>query len=265
MVAVSAIGYANLFKTGAIIANSSAPGLGPTNLAADQCAPSTGWQTDAGVVTTAGGASLRLTFATSGVTVRGVCLVNTNLTSSATVTVKLWLTSGPTLVDTLAIPGPLTGYGQVIGICSADRTADYLTADFDDIGNPDLHINVGGAFAGPLWYPASGVSWDTSYGRTVSQTKVVSRGGQEYRSRLFSQRFWKLAITAASNAEAWDDLGELDRVASLGGNVLFVPNVTSVDVPREAVYGALDAQSDVTFPYHTTDARAWRAQIAERL
>src|SRR3954464_10974674 len=102
MALVTAVGYINYFKTGTITATSSLSGLGATNLASDQCAPSTGWQTGAGVVTASSGAVLRVTSATTGSVWRAFALVNTNLTGFATITATLWRNAGPTSVGSLS-------------------------------------------------------------------------------------------------------------------------------------------------------------------
>jgi hypothetical protein len=259
------IGSANIWKTGSVSAGSSVSGLGPANLQGDSCTPSAGWQSANGVVTAVGGATLQLTSSLAGVTWREFGVFQTNLTESAAVTFKLWLTAGPTLVWSIAAPGPMNGYAQVVVDAGQDYVADYLTIDFDDSGNPDSHINVGGAFAGPAWQPLIGMSWNTTYGSTIRQARTQSRGGQETRRLLSRQRFWSVELQAVRDTEAWDDLAELDRIAALGGNVLLIPDITSADIYREAVFGPLDVVSDVSFPFQTTDARAWRGKITERL
>jgi hypothetical protein len=258
------LGYTNHWLTGVASSGSSTTGFTESNLQTDQCSPSTGWQTADGVVTSGGGATLRLDDA--GLRWQAFALVQTNLTSAATVRFKAYLTSGPTLVyDSGALAGPVAGYAQVVVAATQEFTADYLTIDIDDAANPDNHINIGGAFAGAVWQPTISAGWNTTYGSEVRQTKTVSRGGQQYRSLLSRSRFWKIELESIRDAEAWTGLGELDRIASLGSNVLMIPNYTSSNIYYEAVYGPLDVQSDVSFPSHTTNARLWRGQITERL
>ncbi len=256
------IGYANRFKTEAVSATSSAAGLGATNLALDICSPSTGWQSAAGALTNV---TLTCQSLTQGVAWRAFGLFRTNITAGAVITITCVSNPGTVTVFAGTVTGPQTGYGQVLAVTSATVFGDYVTFTITDPVNPDGHINVGGAFAGDCWNPASGVTWDTTYGSTVQLVKVVSRGGQEYRNQLYRQRFWKLAMDAVQNSEAWDDLGELDRISALGGNVLFVPDITSVDISREAVFGTVDFQSDVGFASHSLNNRAVRAQVTERL
>ncbi len=180
-------------------------------------------------------------------------------------TAGFYLTGG-TLVGSLTLPyGPQTGYRQVVGVLDADITANYVQISIDDATNPDLHINVGGAFAGPLWMPQRGASWDTTYGANTIFRSVITDGGQEYRVQRSRRRRWNVTLDAVSDAEAWDDLGELDRIGAVGGNVLFIPNMHSVDISREAVFGVLDVLADVSFPARATDNRSWRASVLERL
>lgn len=265
MARYSALGWVNYFKTGTVSADSSVADLGPTNLASDLCSPETGWQTADGVVSAAGGALLRCDSPVAGLLWRGFCLVNTNLTAAAVVTATLYRSAGPTSVASLTVGGPQTGYRQVVGFFSQDETADYIEFAINDATNPDNNINVGGAFVGPAWFPDRGVGWDTTYGENVARTDTRARGGPRYINTLYVERYWQIALDAVRNSEAWDDLGELKRIAALGGNVLFAPDVTSVDLSREAVFGVLETQADVSFQSHSTDARAYRAQITERL
>lgn len=255
------IGYANNFKTGSITSSASAAGLGPTNLAGDICSPSTGFQSAATAVQNV---ILTCTAITPGSLWRAFGLFRTNLTFGAQITITLF--SGVSIVFNATVSGPQTGYGQIVVALSSDTAGDSVSFQINDPTNPEGHINIGGAFAGPCWNPASGITWDTTYGRTSQQVKTISRGGQEYRNELYSQRWWGIAMDAVQSSEAWDDLGELERVASFGSNVLFIPDVTSVDISREAVFGILEPQSNgVNFTSHSLNNRGWRAQITERL
>lgn len=258
----SGFGRVNYFLTGTISASSSEASLGPSNLSGQQVNAASGWQTPNGIVT---GATLVCTFPTAGTIVRAVGLFGTNLTGSAVVTVDAFLTSGPTLVSTLTIGGPQTGYGQVVGIFSSNVTADYMRFTINDSTNPDNHINVGGGFCGPMWFPQTGISWNTTYGENVARNDFRARGGPRFISHLYTERFWKIAFDSVRGSEAWDDLAELKRIAAFGTNILFVPDQTDVDLNRMAIFGVIETQSDVSFPYKTTDARAVTLQITERL
>jgi hypothetical protein len=262
-VANTLIAWTNICKTGTITAGNSEPALGPTNLSLDQCSAATGWQTQNGVLTAAAGATLRITAPALGSIWRVVGLFRTNLTAQSSMTATLW--SGSTAVWVGTLHGPQVGYGQAIAVMDRDYAGDYLTIEFNDTTNPDGHINVGGAYAGTAWFPQSGMTWDTAYTDDIRQDESISRGGSEYIQLLYRRRIWKLALDTVRDSEAGADLGELLRIAALGVNVLFIPEVTSGDMYREAVFGTVRSTSDVSFPQKLMDARAWRGQIMERL
>lgn len=265
----TALGWNNYFYTGTISANSAEVGLGPTNLSLFQCTASSGWQTENGIVaySSDGKALLKCVFPVAGTLVRGVGLFNTNLTQSAYIYAIAWrdLGAGPVVVEQLNFRGPLQGYRQVVGLFSADLTADFVQITFEDAGNPDGHLNIGGAFCGPMWLPRYGLTYDTTFGRKQSFDRFLTRGQQLFKTPLGAQRTLGLAFDAVAQDEAWDELGEMLRILDLGGNVLAIPDVTSVDVYREAVFGDLETMSDVSFQLRSIDARAWRGQVTERL
>lgn len=255
-------GWANICKSGVMTASSSEPALGPTNLASDQCSPATGWQTRSGVVTPAAGASLRITASVAGSVWRVIAFVQTNMTPAASVTISLWR-SGVAVATQTKI-GPTRGYGQVVAVLPQAMTGDYVTADFSDPTNDQGFINVGGAFAGPAWQPNCGITWDTVYGSAAVQRRTQTYGGQEFRSLQFRQRVWKPVLDAISDADAWTQLGELDRIAALGGNVILIPDING-NTYCETVFGTLDQSGDVGFAGRLYDSRSWRTQVTERL
>jgi hypothetical protein len=230
----------------AIAAGSSLPSLPPSNLTNPIGSPSIAWQTAAGVVTAAAGATLRITPASPGTHWRAVGVFRTNLTPQATVT--FILTGGGATVWTSALPGPAIGFGQVLAILPADTVADSLTINFDDPNNPDLFINVPLAFCGQAWIPETGPAWSSAIGRDDSTDTVTSRGGQEEITLLWQRRRWELALDGIRAEEVWTDVDAMRFTARLGGNVLFVPNYQSAYMPQEAIYGVLHETADITFP-----------------
>lgn len=260
---VSAIGWTNQVTRGSLLASSSAVNMTPGNLQSDQCSTATGWQTVDGSTTTTTGAILTCTFLSPVSPCHLVILSNTNLTPAAIVSVKLY--SNPaTLLTSKVVFGPTSGSGQVVAWFSATQTADWVEIDFDDPTNPDNHINVGGLFIGGVWMPATGVAWDSKFGRNVRTQEVQSRGGQEWpvfqsqqRRRTFS--FQNLRDTDMANIQ------DLNRVAALGGNVAFVPNVNSPTISLDAIFGRFQATDDVSYPFHNASRLSFPAAITERL
>jgi len=255
------LGWSNLIKSATITANSAT--LPAANIAEDVGAPSVAWQTAAGVVTEAGGALLTATFAAAS-PVRAVSLHRSNLTAAASVVFRLYTTPGPTLVYTATVPGPAAGYGQVLHVLPSDVSANYLTVGITDASNPDGFINVPLVFCGAVWFPASGVSFSSTTGRDDSVAEVVTRGGQEYPTLEWQRRRWAVALDGVRASELWAKVGELDRSARVGGNVLFAPDHGSTNLKYEAVFGRCKG-TDVSFPYGAADRRRWTATIAERL
>ncbi|MEJ0015725.1 MAG: hypothetical protein WDN25_04015 [Acetobacteraceae bacterium] len=262
-----AIGCRNHFKSGVITANSAETGLGPTNLASDQCAAASGWQTPNGKVqySSDGQALLKCTFARPRLLLRAVALVNTNLTPAARITVQAWRDLA--LVWQAVVAGPQPGYRQIIVILDEDVTCDLVQILFDDPANPDSHINIGGAFAGPLWFPRNGIAWQTAHGQRPSRRDTRVSGGPRYISLKYVERFWSVVFDAVPDDEAWDELEEMKRIAALGSNVLFVPDVASIDLYREAVFGVADGiDTPVGFvPGAVPLLRRWTGEIVERL
>ncbi len=255
----SGLSAINYFKTGSLSASSQEVTLPVTNLAGDQVNASSGWQSLNGDVSDV---TLTCTFPSPAIIARGFGLFGTNLTPSAVVQVDALLSGSP--VATATLPGPQEGYGQIVGVFSDNVTADALQFTITDAGNPDNHINVGAAFAGQMWFPQSGISWNTTYGENVARDDFRARGGPRFINPLYVERYWRLVLDSVRSSEAWDDLGELKRIAALGVNILFLPDVTDVDLYRMAVFGVLETQADVSFPVHSVDARQVTMQVTER-
>ncbi len=264
---ITALGWNNLFLTSDISANSATPSLPPENLKTDQCSPSTGWQTLYNATTLATGALFKGVFATAQSVVRSVVLVNTNLTSDATINIALWINGGgtPIPVGVLNCNGPTTGYRQVVALFRNDIVADFVQIFFNDPTNPDNNINIGGVFCGPLWIPATGADWNLALGRDSQINEVVTRGGQERPQLQWDKRKVTFTLPGIRKSELYADQQELDRISRMGSNVLFIPDITSDDLQREAIYGRLTEQSDLTLPYHNIDRRSWGGKVTERL
>lgn len=264
MTSTAILGWNNYVKTATITAGSAATSMPATNVAGDQGSPSAGWQTVSGVVTAAGGAVLTITPPTTGQAFRVLGVFGTNLTAAATVTFKLF-TNPSTLVTSVALAGPVSGYGQVVCILSADTVADYATISFDDSTNPESFINVPLVFTGPAWFPLGSTGFNSTVGRDESVAEVITRGGQEYPTLLWQRRRWNITLDSLRQSETWLDADPLFRQAKQGSNVFFAPNPASAYLQQEAIFGRLKGTSDISFPYQAADRRQWQASITERL
>ncbi len=260
------LGSNNLIISAVLTAGSAETALPITNLQNDICDASTGWQTTAGVLTAVAGATFTVTPA-HPTSWRAFALVRTNLTPAAAVTLSLLSGTGgdTTLVWSATVGGPISAYRQVVVIAPTDLVADRLTVSIDDPTNPDGFINIPGAYAGSGWQPLVGMSWQSALGRDSLIDEAKSRGGQEYPIARWQQRRWEIAMDAIGGSELWSDAQELDRISRYGGNILFVPDVTSPTINNEAVFGRLESVSDVTFITGIVSLYGWRFRIRERL
>lgn len=155
--------------------------------------------------------------------------------------------------------------GQAVAVFAADTAADWLELTLTDLANPDGHLNVPLAFAGPLWFPATALSWSSAMGRDAIVDSVTTRGGQVYTNLRATNRRWEMAFDGIRTSELFTQLDPLDRYARTGGNALIIPDSTSANLQYEATYGQITPTADIAYPYSTPARRSWRARISERL
>jgi hypothetical protein len=254
----SLIGWINAAKTAALTATSAEPTLPVTNLAGDHGSPATGWQTLAGALTPL----LTLT-PLARTTVRVAALFRSNLTSAATIIVRLYTNPGAVLVATSATVTAVNG--QAIAIFPIDTPCDIITVSISDAGNPQNFVNIPLCFAGPVWQPTNAMAWSSSMGRDDINDTVTSRGGQTYVSLRATFRRWEIALDGIRTTEAYAQLDALDRFSRAGGNAILVPNLNNGFVQQESTFGIIKATADVTFPLGVDSRRSWRSRLSERL
>lgn len=254
---------ANQFTTGALSANSEAAGLGVANLADPRGSPSYAWQSVAGVMTLAAGALIRCDFAQPAQTIHVLGVARTNLTPGATVYLSAWVAAGPTQVYSAVLPGPPATFGQVIHAIPAGVVCDFVQIWFDDPNNPDGSINVPLAIAGAAWNPGVGLSMDSAEGLDAVVRETTTDGGQEFPDLRSSARRYEVRMQGVSAAERWGALHPIAAASVLGGNILIVPDYSSANINKEAVFGRLTLTADVS--YSASDFRAVAGRIRERV
>lgn len=255
---VSAFGWANAVKTAVLAATSAEVSLPVSNLSNDQGAAATGWQTlpgDLSAVVLTVTPSARTTFRMFG-------LFRTNLSVGASVSVQAYTNPGPTLLGTFVAT---VANGQAIALAGSDTPADFVTFTITDAANPDNHLNIPLAYAGPAWFPLTGMSFATTMGRDDITDTVVTRGGQTYVSMRATSRRWEIAMDGVRGSEVFAQLDVLDRASRTGANVLVSPDTTSANVASEATFGILKATADIGWNLGSADRRSWRARVTERL
>jgi hypothetical protein len=261
----AAIGFNNyVTQTGtAIVAGSQAANLPATNIAGQSGAPSTGWQTAAGVVTSAAGALLTITPIVPAQVWRSFGVFRTNLTPQATVTFSLF--SGGVSIWSLAVTGLVGGYGQVVAMIPADTVGDYCTIAFDDPGNPSSFINVPLVYAGPMWMPATNPAWSTTFGWDDGTDLVTTRGGQEVVTLRWKRRRTELDLEGVRATEVFADIDQMRQIERFGVNILYIPDIAGANIQMEALFGRVTDTSDVAYPLQMADRRSWRGKLQERI
>ena len=254
----SAIGHTNLVKTATISATSEETDMPATQVAGDLGAESMGWQTLAGVTS----ATLTITMATAGSYVSAIGIFRTNLSATVQTAITVTYSGGPVYYNVFT--GVAAGYGQVVALMGSPTLCDSITIAIVDNSNTDTFLNVPLAFAGPIFEPTYPIGRDATYGRQTAIAETVSRGGSEFPRLLHDKRFYKFQIIA-TDAEAWESVAEIDRLARLGTNVLLVPETTSDYLQKEAIYGRLKETLDVNFSLGAVKTRSWGGMVTERI
>lgn len=268
---VSLFGWENYAKVAVLASGSAESNLGVGNLANNQGSAEAAWQTLSGVKQDVDGAWLIIDMG-STVPWRAFGLFRTNLTVTSLVRWKVGSTlSAGRLVAPLAYDsgwdaaGIEPGYLQSVTVADTPVSGRYCELALSDTTNTDGFLNIPLVFAGPVFQPLSGITYASSVGRDDQTLELVTRGGQEYPIPLWNKRHWQIAMDGIRSNELWESVGELDRAARAGGNILFVPDYTSGYIQREAIFGRLKSTADIGYPYGASDRRSWRATLTERL
>ncbi|MEO8714142.1 MAG: hypothetical protein ABI369_03935 [Acetobacteraceae bacterium] len=259
MTGVTALGWQNYVKTAILAANSVAPNMGISNIANDQGAAASGWQTAAGVVTGAGPLFTAKPQA-MGLPWGAVGVFRTNLTNNAVVTFQLILAGS--IISSVLVTAVA---GQAVWIPPVAILADSAQIVISDPGNPDGFINVPLCYAGPLWFPLTGASFSSTQGRDDQVVEATTRGGQEWPTLYWQRRRFNLELGGVRASEVWPQIDALEIVARIGTNVLLIPNIADPMLQNAALFGRLTPTADISYPYMGADRRAWKANVTERL
>lgn len=253
------LAWVNYAKTAAITATSSESGLPPENMINDIGAPSTGWQTAAGVTT----ATLNFTLSDPGVPIRVIALFCSNLSITAQITATITLASVETWTQTLA--GPAVGYKQVVFVTTDLENADSVEIVITDTANTDGHINVPLVFIGPAWLPQWNASPKSGDGWLPETNMIRTRGGQVYPTLLSNPRTVSFEFEAMDPDETQAYAREIGRLHGMGINVLFIMDAEGSNIRRDAVFGLVSNPKPYGFLPGLSGVRTWGATITERL
>lgn len=252
----SLIAWQNYCKNATITASTAATNLPAGNVAGDSGSPSLGWQSVSGDFS---GTTLTIVPSLPGQPLDVVGLFRSNLSATAIVQFDLYTGGAVTYTQLFT---PALGYGSVVCVLPVGTVADSIVISFTD-GNPDGFINVPMVFAGPAWRPLGSCSFQSTLGRDVSDTRIITRGGQLYDLLYYTKKRFVVSLSMRTS-EAWAFADQMAIYAASGSNVLFIPDVTSPYLQQEAVFGTVTA-TDFGYPSMAADRRSWTFTVVERL
>lgn len=238
------IGYDNKILTGTLSVGSEESDRPGSNIALAQGEPP--WQTANGVLTSANGAWIQVD-AGSSITWRVFSLHRTNLTTSASVRYMLGTSAGASDVydqtDTNAVAA---NYNQAVHLADQDYTARYLRIEIEDSANPDNNIQVGLAFAGPVFIPTIPADrGGANEQRRPNESVTKTRGGQEYVITRYSQRLLTIPLNFLSTSEVYDEVSSIQSTLTSGENILAIPFNTASLLHKTAVFGRVPSIGNV--------------------
>ncbi len=264
------LGFTNLIDAASLTAGSEVAGLPATNLQDPIGSPSVAWQTLVGDLTTADGANL-VGYAGYTATINGFAIARSNLSSTAQVLWRVWQ-SADMMDDSLAYStgwisaGVVPTIGQHVHVAPSDVIGRYFRLDIHDPLNADGFINIPLIYIGPLWVPSVvELTRESTQGHAQGGTTTTTRGGQVRISLNWVAREWNAQLQFITNSEMESRALPMDRLVRYGGNVLFIPNVESTDINRQAIFGIATPTAPFGFTVPMDDARSWAATITERL
>ncbi len=239
-----AIISANLVDGGSLSATSEASGFPVTNLKLEQ--KSLTWRSI--------GTSATITATMPSAIINGVALAFTNLTSSATIEIQLYL-SGASQLTTGALPMGFTydpphgfatnsgvsfafGGGNYFSSFFADKTADEVRVIINDASNPDGRLEISRLIIGNGFTPKYNADYDalltpldkTQGKRKESGDAVINRG------TISKQLSFDLSAMPA------EDKQEVNKIARRNGKsspvfISLMPNVGGEDEQSYQIYG----------------------------
>jgi len=146
------------------------------------------------------------------------------------------------LLDTTAAAGNVAdGYGIWTHFLTAAVSPRYIRFDINAASLSDQgYFDVGRAWAGPALQPARSYSFGAEFGwRSASRVSEALRSGAVYPDARFKRRFARIELAALTEAEARDELLEMQRLAGLTSQVVLIPTPGSSRQPVEAILGYL--------------------------
>lgn len=155
---------------------------------------------------------------------------------------------------------------KAIVVAPADAIGRYARCDIYDPTNPDGFLSIGLAYAGPVWWPQVGASFESVFAPESAQDAAETRGGQQHIRPLWRRLAWDVLMEHVIEQDLRAYLHDLEIMAAAGANILFIPDPSDpASVKRDSIFGLLEATAPVAFAGRSTEARTWRARITDRL
>ncbi len=259
MIAHNAVlGWQNAVESGALTASAETAGLPAINLRIPLGAPSEAWQTPASVLS----AWVQIV-PPSPVAWRAVCLARTNLTSAATLRVRVGAVASITSSPTVDVTVTGTTLGTLACLLSAATTAEACRLDIADAANPDGFINVPLLYAGPAWQMAVNFATSSTQQMEDGRRETVTRGGQQHIEEGWIRRGWTLDLPVVRASDAEQRLLDIERAARRGVNILCMARPAS-QPQRDTIFGQASNFVGLGFA-RAAGLRSARFTISERL
>lgn len=195
--------------------------------------------------------------------IRAVVLAGLNISATDTVRLKLSnvVPGGSELLDTGAVAGVAEGYGYWPWFGAAALTGRYVTLELDaDMVTPQ---------AGRLWISDAFQptrNYDFGEGEAWNDGGVIQRAprsGAEYVQEGPRWRTQAFALPYLTDAEGRTTAKELQRIAGITGQVMFVKNPDSPYIWTETIIGRLTRTQPILHPHF--DIRSTAFEIGESL
>ncbi|MBK8157995.1 MAG: hypothetical protein IPK59_04115 [Rhodospirillaceae bacterium] len=260
-----ALSWINHLKAATLAASSEVGSLSAANLLVDHLA--TKWRSAPGTAA----------FITADLTAAKPCrlfgIFGSNVTPAATWRVRLSSSaahagdlydSGVVAMGAVVVNTVLKrNIAQAALLLPAAINARYVKIDLSDASIALNYVEAGAAWAGDAWQPAYGRSWGAVDGFKDEGPASYSEGGQKYIIRRDRQRVQQFSLDNLTDAERYNQVSALDRLAGRVENILVVPEPGGAYQNHDTVFGTLSALGAVT--RRQVNLRARRFEIEERL
>jgi hypothetical protein len=187
--------------------------------------------------------------------------IKTNISASGA-TYRLRLGNDNTFATSLYDSGTVSANAQspdlVLGLASA-VTARYGRLEIVDTSNAAGYVQIGRLFLGPALAPADNYSKGAELGYQSRTSVQQSLGGVDHFDVRPGRRLFEFALDWLTEAEAFNQALELQRICDIHGEVLLIrdPADTTYNQKRHFL-GRMEQLSPIKNPYLTNHQAGFR-------